>query len=163
MTALIEYFLPVGRPLDGEVLRRYRLMVAFLLVTASYAILYVPVSVFIGYRSALIAIPSAALACLILSFALRRGTSIVIVCNSYLLVLSVLISFLWLSTGGLTETPNDPGFSALFPVIALLLIGRKWAVFWLGVTLALVALNGIPELLNVVLPVGMSEGWVPWF
>ena len=149
--------------MEGEVLRRHRLMVAFLIVTASYATAYVPVTILIEYRSALVAIPVTAVACLALAFAVRWGLSLVVVCNSYLFVLSILISFIWLSTGGLTSTPNDPAFSALYPVIALLLLGRRWAIFWLGVAIALVVVNGIPGLLGIDLPVGMSPEWVPWF
>lgn len=144
-------------------MRRHRLMVAFLLVTASYAILYVPVAILIEYQSALVAIPLTAVACLLLAFALRLGLSIVVVCNSYLLVLSIMISFIWLSTGGLTLTPNDPAFSALYPVIALLVLGRRWALFWLLAAIALVIVNGIPGLIGVDLPVGMNPEWVPWF
>jgi guanylate cyclase len=87
----------------------------------------------------------------------------VVVCNSYLVVLSILISFIWVSTGGLTSTPNDPAFSALYPVVALLLIGRRWAIFWLMAAIGLVVANGILGLIGVDLPVGMNPQWVPWF
>ncbi|MDH3463219.1 MAG: hypothetical protein OEM32_06305, partial [Acidimicrobiia bacterium] len=163
LSNLISYFLPRGHPLEDEELRRHRLMVSFLLVTASYAIVYIPVSILIEYRSALIAILVAALACVGLSFALRHGVPIVVVCNLYLVVLTILISFLWLSTGGITSTPNDPAFSALYPVIALLLIGRRWALFWLAVSLILVASHGLPGLLEWELDTGMNPDWVPWF
>ena len=149
--------------MEEEALRRHRLMVSFLLVTASYAVLYIPVAILIEYWSAVVAIPLTAVACVYLSFALRRGTSIVVVCNGYLFFLSTSISFIWLSTGGLISTPNDPAFSALYPVIALLLLGRRWAIFWLTASLFLVAANGLPGLLGVDLPVGMSQQWVPWF
>ena len=149
--------------MEGEALRRHRLMVSFLLVTASYAVLYIPVAILIEYWSAVVAIPLTAVACVYLSFALRRGTSIVVVCNGYLFFLSTSISFIWLSTGGLISTPNDPAFSALYPVIALLLLGRRWAILWLTASLFLVAANGVPGLLGIDLPVGMSEQWVPWF
>lgn len=163
VTYFVTYFLPRDRPLEGEELRRHRLMVAFLLVTALYAILYVPVSIGIGYRTALIAIPITAVVCVALCFALRHGVSLVVVCNSYLLNSALMISFLWLTTGGLTMTPNDPAFTALYPVIALLLLGRRWALFWLAVSVALLAGNGIPGLLGVELPTGMGADWVPWF
>jgi class 3 adenylate cyclase len=138
-------------------------MVAFLLVTALYAIVYIPVAILIEYWTALIAIPVAASACLILAMALRRGLRLVVICNGYLFVLSVLISFLWLSTGGIVSTPNDPAFSALYPAIALLLLGRRWALFWLVAAIALVFVNGIPGLLGVELPTGMAPKWVDWF
>ena len=139
-------------------------MVAFLLVTAAYAIAYVPVSILIEYRSALVAIPIAAVACILLSFALRAGTSMVVVCNIYLLVLSVLISFMWVTTGGIISSPNDPAFSALYPVIALLLLGRRWAFAWLGIAVVLVVGNGIPGLMGIELSLAMNPDWAaPFF
>ena len=54
-------------------------MVSFLLVTASYAIVYMPVAILIEYWSAVVAIPLTAVACMLLGFALRRGTSSVVV------------------------------------------------------------------------------------
>lgn len=138
-------------------------MVAFLLVTTAYAAIYVPIAVLIGYWTALIAIPITVVACLLLAFALRSGVPIVVVCNLYLIVLSLMISFIWLTTGGLTITSTDPAFAAFFPVIALLLLGRRWAIYWLAFAVVLVVLNGIPELIGADLPVGMNEEWVPWF
>ena len=111
LTALLTYFLPREGALEGEVLRRHRLMVAFLLVTASYAVAYVPVSILIEYRSALVAIPLTAVICVLLAFGLRNGVSMVVVCNSYLVVLSIMISFVWVSTGAFLLRSHQSLFS----------------------------------------------------
>lgn len=163
MRAVLTYFLPVGRELDEDQERRHRLMVAFLLVTASYAISYIPVSIAIDYNVALVSIAITAVNCVILCFALRNGVSIVWVANIYLANLALSVAFLWASTGGLTITPNDPAFMAFVPVIALLLVGKRWALFWLGTTLVMIAGSGVPGVLGEELPVGMNVDWVPAF
>ena len=163
LRALITYFLPVGLALAGEELRRHRLMVSFLLITALYAISYVPICILIDYRSALYAIPLTFTACIMLAFALRNGLDMVVVCNIYLFILSTLISWLWLSTGGLTTSPNDQAFSALFPAIALLLIGRKWAAVWLVYCILLVVAHGIPTIMGHTFERGMNEDFTQTF
>lgn len=163
LKALVTYFIPAKRNLVGEDLRRHRLMVAFLLITALYAASYVPLCIAIDYYSALVSIPITFVVCITLSFALRRGAGLVLVCNVYLFSLSTQISWLWISTGGLTTTPNDQAFSALFPAIALLLIGRKWAVVWLIYCILLVVAHGIPGIMGYDFPQGMNADYVKTF
>ena len=163
LRALITWFLPIGRELVGEELRRHRLMVSFLLITALYAISYVPICILIEYHSALLSIPLTFLVCIGLAFMLRKGVSMVVVCNVYLFILSTQISWLWISTGGLTGSPNDQAFSALFPVIALLLLGRKWAGFWLIYSILLVMAHAIPAIMGYPFEHGMNENYMKTF
>ncbi|MGI9609989.1 MAG: hypothetical protein ACR2NL_06815, partial [Acidimicrobiia bacterium] len=163
MRAVLSYFLPLGRELDEDEQRRHRLMVAFLLVTASYAISYIPVSIAIEYNVALAAIALTGVLCMSLCLALRYGLPIVWVANIYLSSLTLSTTFLWASTGGLTITPNDPAFMAFVPAIALLLVGKRWALFWLGTTLLFIAGSGVPGIRGVELAVGMNVDWVPTF
>ncbi len=163
LRALVTYFLPTGRVLVGEDLRRHRLMVSFLLITALYAVSYVPICILIEYRSALKSIPLTFVVCFSLAFALRKGMRMVAVCNVYLFILSTQISWLWISTGGLTSSPNDQAFSALFPVIALLLIGRKWAAVWLVYCILLVIAHSIPGIMGYEFPHGMNADYVKTF
>jgi class 3 adenylate cyclase len=163
MNRLITYFLPTGRTWDDEDLRKHRLMVTILLVTVVYAMSYVPICILIDYTSALWSIPLTALLCLLLTYALRGGWSLVRVCNIYLLNLCGNITWVWLTTGGIAFSPNDPAFSALYPVIALLLIGKRWAIFWLVCSILLVLANAVPVVLGIELPMGMRPEWVPRF
>ncbi|MEO8067899.1 MAG: adenylate/guanylate cyclase domain-containing protein [Flavobacteriales bacterium] len=163
LKGLIMYFIPVEHQHDPEELRCHRLMVSLAFITALYAISYIPICILIEYHVAITSIAVTFIVCVILPFLLRRGFPLVWVGNAYLLMLTASITKLWISTGGIIGSANDPGFATLFPIIALLLMGRRWAIAWLLISIGVMLVLGILDIRGQYFPMGMAAEWVSTF
>lgn len=150
---LINYFIPDKAKTEEETYRRYKLTVITILAFLLFYIDYLVMDALIGFR---FRIPGFILLFLssgsvLLIFLLRKGKNQTVISN-----LTLLFSLISAIMGAyITEGFSSPilYWMACYPIIALLLAGKRSAYYWLGTSIIIVALFGLMKLHHFPLPV----------
>ena len=163
ITEFFLSFIPAWQLLESEDLRRRRLLVSISFITVLYAAAFMPISYIMEYYVAVYSIMVTITVCLLIPFLLRSGISFTVLANIYLMQILGSEVVLYKYSGGVYGNPTDPEFVAFVPVIALLILGRKWAVGWMVLVVAHMVIFGVLELSGVIFPIAMKVEWIPRF
>ncbi len=155
--------IPLSKQGDEEIFRKHRLIININIVTAFYALSYVPVCLLIKYYSALPCIVF--IECIIvLSFSLmKKEAGISIITNIYLTSISLCEIWLMLRSGGIVGNPTDPLFVVVLPIIALLCIGKKAALFWFIIGILIIFSVGMGQVLGYHYPIDIPSKYIALF
>lgn len=150
--AITDLFLPKGRVMDNEELRRHRMFITTCFITAIFAGMYIPMCVLINYQAAIPLLLFSSLAFLILPVLLRTGLNFVLLANIYIAVVMLVFVKLIPTQGGIRYAPVFP-WILILPLMSLLLIGFRTSLFWLVTGILIIQYFGYQDKRGVLYPV----------
>ncbi|PWG78708.1 sensor histidine kinase [Pararcticibacter amylolyticus] len=155
--ALSLYFIPPEGRSSPELLRKYSLVVNIILITVLFDMDYAFTTVLIGLEEGTKVMLFAAAVQFSALFALKRGSSLLLVTNVYVAagVLAVLVSA-WYSGG--FRSPVLPWLSTS-PIVAMLMAGRRTGFFWMAFNTVCVLVLAWLSGKDYAFPVSYDRGW----
>lgn len=129
--------------------RKHKLFVSVSFVSALYALFFLPTSILENYWGATRVIIFFITCNVAFPFAMRRGVSLKILANAYIITLGISLSWIMYISGGVYHTATDPQLMVLLPVMALLFLNFRAAMFWFVVGVAIIAVFGTLQLNGV--------------
>lgn len=140
--------------------RKHKLLVSVCFVNAVYSLLFLPTSIMEEYWGAVTVIVPNIFANAFLPFLLRSKVRLPIVANAYILTLGISLSAIMAISGGVYHTATDPQLMVLMPVMALLFLNFRWAIFWFIIAVATVAVFGILQLYGFDFSIKMNYKYI---
>jgi len=140
--------------------RKHKLLVSVCFVNALYSLFFLPTSIMEQYWGAVFIIVPNILVNFALPFLLRRNVPLAIVANAYILALGISLSAIMSISGGVYHTATDPQLMVLMPVMALLFLNYRWAIFWFAMAVVTVAVFGILQLYGVDFSIDMNYKYI---
>lgn len=140
--------------------RKHKLLVSVCLVNALYSLFFLPTSVMEQYWGAVFIIVPNIIINFILPFVLKRNVPLTIVANAYILTLGISLSAIMSISGGVYHTATDPQLMVLMPVMALLFLNFRWAIFWFVMAVVTVAVFGVLQLYGVDFSIDMNYKYI---
>src|SRR5579875_3496343 len=123
--------------------RKHKLLVSVCFVNALYSLLFLPTSIIEQYWGAVAVIIPNIIVNSLLPFLLKKNIPLSIVANLYIITLGISLSAIMAISGGVFHTATDPQLMVLMPVMALLFLNFRWAIFWFVIAVVIVAAFGI--------------------
>jgi signal transduction histidine kinase len=159
---LIDWFIHPRYFEDAKALRKARLLVRACLLTSLFSISYVGLSVVFSYDRGIYFTGFNVIGYFVLPFLLRTRLPLSIVGNLYTTVGAITVLVLTWFSGGMWSAIY-PWIIAI-PVLALLIDGKKPAIYWSIFSFGWMVAFGILELNGVKLPVEYDESMrTIWF
>jgi signal transduction histidine kinase len=158
----IEVFLPPPAYEGEESMRLHRFFIATCFVTSLFATVYFFMSL---YMSGALFAEAMALSFVLFIFmplALKYGVSLSILVNSFLAVIGIVAICLIYWEGGIRRANVSPWVMVL-PAFAMMLQGKKIAVFWLLIALGIIAGFSYFTFIGVSFPVRFDISKDPIF
>lgn len=121
------------------------------LITSAFAVLYTFVSFAINFIPGVIVMSLDALALIAIIFLMRHSKATILLANLYTLLCWLPITILVFFSGGMYSTILP--WIAIVPITANLIVNRKYALVWLGVTLVTIVGFSLLQSSNI----GMSH------
>ncbi|HVE61751.1 MAG TPA: adenylate/guanylate cyclase domain-containing protein [Chitinophagaceae bacterium] len=146
ISRFINFFVPEQTVYNEWEYRKTRLLVTVCFVNALYSLFFLPTSIMEEYWGAVWVIIPNIICNAALPLLIKNRVSLVVVANAYIIVLGVSLSAIMAISGGVYHTATDPQLMVLMPVMALLFLNFRWALFWFFVAIAIVSTFGILEL-----------------
>jgi len=140
--------------------RKHKLLVSVCFVNALYSLFFLPTSIMEQYWGAVFIIVPNILVNFALPFLLRKNVPLAIVANAYILALGISLSAIMSISGGVYHTATDPQLMVLMPVMALLFLNYRWAIFWFAMAVVTVAVFGILQLYGVDFSIDMNYKYI---
>jgi adenylate cyclase len=140
--------------------RKHRLLVSVCFVNALYSLFFLPTSLMEEYWGAVMVIIPNIIINFSLPFFLKNNVSLPVVANAYILTLGISLSAIMAISGGVYHTATDPQLMVLMPVMALLFLNFRWALFWFVVAIIIVATFGILQLYGVDFSIKMNYKYI---
>lgn len=140
--------------------RKHKLLVSVCFVNAVYSLLFLPTSIMEEYWGAVTVIVPNIFVNAFLPFLLRANVRMPIVANAYILTLGISLSAIMAISGGVYHTATDPQLMVLMPVMALLFLNFRWAIFWFVVAVVTVAIFGILQLYGFDFSIKMNYKYI---
>ena len=140
--------------------RKHKLLVSVCFVNALYSLFFLPTSVMEHYWGAVFIIVPNIVVNFALPFLLRGNVSLPIVANAYILTLGISLSAIMSISGGVYHTATDPQLMVLMPVMALLFLNYRWAIFWFVMAVVTIAVFGILQLYGVDFNIDMDYKYI---
>jgi adenylate cyclase len=142
----LRSFIPANSMQNEWDYRKHKLLVSVCFVSSAYALFFLPTSLLEEYWGAVAVIIPYIIVNFLLPFLLRLNISLPVVANAYILTLGISLSAIMAISGGVYHTATDPQLMVLMPVMALLFLNFRWAVFWFAMAILIVATFGIMQL-----------------
>jgi class 3 adenylate cyclase len=147
-----DYFLPDGREVSVEELKKYRILVFVCFLTSVLAFGYLVFSVVIGFRVGIYTMAFSSVVMPGLPFALKRGANRVAVANIYVGIIFMNTVLITSFSGGLSTSITSP-YIAIVPMLGVMLINQKAGFIWFFVVIAEILLLGIAQIAGVDFPI----------
>jgi class 3 adenylate cyclase len=96
----------------------------------------------------------------LLPFLLKNNVPLPIVANAWILAFGISLSAIMAISGGVYHTATDPQLMVLMPVMALLFLNFRWALFWFFLAVVIVAVFGILELYGIDFDIKMNYKYI---
>lgn len=144
---LENFFLAKYKKDNIELFNHARLMLYACIITAAFAVLYAAVSVVISFRPGIMIMSADALSFLLIALLLRYSKSTIFLANLYVLFCWLPITSLTFFSGGIYSSILP--WIVIVPVAGNLIVNRKFAWFWLAITLAAVLGFSLLQISNV--------------
>lgn len=140
--------------------RKHKLLVSVCFVNALYSLFFLPTSIMEQYWGAVFIIVPNIIVNFALPFLLRKNLPLAIVANAYIFTLGISLSAIMSISGGVYHTATDPQLMVLMPVMALLFLNFRWAVFWFVMAIVTVAVFGVLQLYGVDFSIDMNYKYI---
>ena len=150
-----DHFLPVGKEVPPDELKKYRILVFASFLTAIPAFGYLIFSLVVGFP---VGVLTMALTCLVmpmLPFALRAGVNRVVLANIFVGTIFVMNIVITSFSGGLSVSITS-AYIAIVPMLGIMLIDQKAGFFWFLAALAEILILGTAQLPGVEFPMQFS-------
>lgn len=158
----VDWFIPSSHFDDAKALRKARLVVRASLLTSLFSISYVMLSIVFSYDKGLYFTAFNVVGYFVLPFLIRRGSSLSLVGNLYTTIGAITVLTLTWFSGGMWSAIY-PWIIAI-PVLALLVDGKKPAIYWCIFSFAWMVVFGMFELNGIELPVEYNVALRPiWY
>ncbi|MEO7766523.1 MAG: adenylate/guanylate cyclase domain-containing protein, partial [Ferruginibacter sp.] len=157
---ILDFFIPEMLYTDEWGNRQRRVFVGVCLTSAMYAIIYAPLVIWEEYHGPLPVIFAFAAINLILPFLVKQGVTLKILANVYIACLAMAESRIMYFSGAVYQTATDPQILALLPMIALLFLGLRYAIFWFFIGVGIIVTFGILETHGVNFPIDMNPKFI---
>jgi class 3 adenylate cyclase len=158
--AFLRSFIPPTATHDEWDYRRHKLFVSVCFVTALYALFFLPTSILEEYHGAVIVIIPHIICNFLLPFFLKNKVPLKILANAYILILGLSLSWIMKISGGVYHTATDPQLMVLMPVMALLFLNFRWALFWFFISIIIVTTFGLFELYGFNFDIQMNYKYI---
>jgi class 3 adenylate cyclase len=79
-------------------------------------------------------------------FLLKQKISLTILANAYNLTLGSALAGIMYISGGVYHTTTDPQLMVMMPMMALLFLNFRWAIFWLFIGATIIVVFGVMQL-----------------
>ncbi|MGZ3922344.1 MAG: adenylate/guanylate cyclase domain-containing protein [Flavisolibacter sp.] len=156
----LKSFIP-GHSMQNEwEYRKHKLLVSVCFVNALYSLFFLPTSVMEHYWGAVFIIVPNIIVNFALPFFLKGNAPLAIVANAYILTLGISLSAIMSISGGVYHTATDPQLMVLMPVMALLFLNYRWAIFWFVMAVLTVAVFGVLQLYGVDFSIDMDYKYI---
>jgi class 3 adenylate cyclase len=146
-----EFFLPKGREVSREALKKHHLLVFVSFLTSLLAFGFFFVSLAVGFPTGYYTMAASSVVFASLPFFVKAGASRNLVANVYVGIIfldTILITGL---SGGLSASITS-AYIAIIPMLAVMLIGQKAGFVWFLVVIAEVLALGVLQVLGVEFP-----------
>ena len=140
--------------------RKHKLLVSVCFVNALYSLLFLPTSIMEQYWGAVMVIVPNIIVNFFLPFFLKYNISLPVVANAYILTLGISLSAIMSISGGVYHTATDPQLMVLMPVMALLFLNIRWALFWFAIAIVVIATFGIMQLYGIDFSIKMNYKYI---
>lgn len=160
LSSLLHFFIPEDKRASVELLRRYRLVVSIMLLTALFDLNYAGITILIGLEEGIAIMLLAALLHLLLPFLLKAGLPLIAGTYLYILTGVMAVTVCIYYSGGF-YSPVLP-WLATSPVVALLMGGRRTGLFWMLVNSGIVCWFGVRNT-HYAFPSNYDHSWDQFF
>jgi class 3 adenylate cyclase len=159
---LFDFFLPPMEGADEWTFRKHRVFVGVCLVSALYAIIYIPLVIIESYPGPLAVIFLFAAINITLAFLLKQKLPLKLLAHIYIATLAIAEARIMYFSGAVYQTATDPQILALLPMMALLFLGFREAILWFLIGVGIIATYGYLETHGVNFPIEMDPKWIPF-
>jgi class 3 adenylate cyclase len=156
----LQSFIPKHSMANEWEYRKHKLLVSVCFVNALYSLFFLPTSIMEKYWGAVMVIVPNIIVNFFLPFLLRAKASLAAVANGYIFTLGLSLSAIMAISGGVYHTATDPQLMVLMPIMALLFLNFRWAVFWFFIAIVIVATFGILQLYGVDFSIKMDYKYI---
>jgi len=156
-----RFFIPDWVKSDHHLAYRYRLLLNASIGTSFFSLLYLTVSIIIGFPEGISFMIFNVTGFLMLPFLMKTRLSIIILGNVYVFIGALAIVILIYFSGGM----NSPIFPWLIasPVMSLLIINRIYSLMWTGISLCCLIGFTIATNTGYVFPENYNQDWHLFF
>lgn len=155
-----DYFVPLNARADEWNYRRQRAFVGVCLISALYALIYIPQVILEEYYGALTVIVVFAFVCTLLPFLLRNQVPLWVLTNIYLANMAISEARILFISGGVLNTATDPQILAVLPMMALLFLNLRAAFIWFFIGVAIIVLFGVLEVNGFDFKIEMNPRYI---
>ena len=152
-----DYFLPDGRELSTEELKKYRILVFVCFLTSTLAFGYLLFSIAIGFSVGIYTMAFSCVVIPVLPLALKKRANRVLVANTYVGIIFVITILITSFSGGLSTSVTSP-YIAIVPMLGVMLINQKAGFIWFFVVIVEVLILGIAQIAGVDFPITFDPG-----
>ncbi|MCB0700606.1 MAG: hypothetical protein KDC11_12180, partial [Chitinophagaceae bacterium] len=157
----LTYFVPKGfLDIYSWEFRKRRIFASVCLITALYAILFLPQCVYMNYYGAVEVITLFTVINLILPFLLKAGVPLAILVNVYILTMALAEFRIMYISGGVHHTATDPQILVVCALMGLFFLGYRWAFIWFFVATGIIVWFGIQEANGIPFEYDMDEEFI---
>lgn len=146
-----EFFLPKGRELSREDLKKHRLLVFVSFLTSLLAFGFFFVSLWVGFPTGYDTMLASGIVFASLPFFVKAGANRNLVANLYVGIIFIDTILITTRSGGLSASITS-AYVAIIPMLAVMLIGQKAGFIWFLVVIAEVIVLGVLQVLGVEFP-----------
>ena len=157
---ILDFFIPEIHYSDEWTYRKHRVFVGVCLTSALYALIFAPLAIIEEYPGPLPVIFIFAAINIGLAFLVKQEVSLKILANIYIAVLALAESRIMYFSGAVYQTATDPQILALLPMMALLFLDFRHAIFWFFIGVGIIITFGILETNGVDFPIVMNPKYI---
>jgi signal transduction histidine kinase len=162
LTKLVDWFIHPVYFTQTTNLRRARLLVRACLLTSIFSISYVWLSLFFNYEKGLYLTGFNVIGYFMLPFLVRTRISLPIITNTYPVFGAITVVILTWFSGGMWSAIY-PWIIAV-PVLALLVVGKRPAIYWTIISFGCMMAFGVLELYDFPFPIEYNASMrTAWF
>lgn len=157
LSGLTNYFIPKDKQDQGELSRRYRLVVNIILITILFDLNYAGITVLINLSEGTIIMLWTALLNIFLLFLIKKRLPLLLATNLYIFfgVLAIVVCIYF--SGGFAS-PVLP-WLATSPIVALLMGGRNTGLTWMIINCCIMVVFGVLNNHNYDFPSDYDHSW----
>ena len=151
-----NYFLPEHCKGNVSTLYRYRLLLHVSIFTSLFSAMYLILSIVIQFPQGILFMTANVAISSVMRFLMKKPVSLIVLSNIYVFTGSFSVYASIFFSGGV-HSPVLP-WLILSPVLALLILNRKYAYFWSGLTLSYLTLLIVYQTDHEI-PSKFNEAW----
>ena len=158
----VDGLIASGGLVATEELRKRRLLINVIVFTFFYAASYIPFCIWFEYVAGLESV-FATLVCMIAILFMMSKRIFAYSLHIYLLMITASCLYLMYKTGGLMGSPFTPQWLSIPFILALLMGTRRIAIFYLCISIIMMAYFGISEIMGYDFEIDMNPDYILTF